>query len=162
MIIISKKFLLLLPFIALIFVAVVSSVTIANQDFDGLFTMNTHIGEHFTEVWSCYQSKPLGCNKLYWEDNSDGELILVYYDDSNLMSYESNAWQYAINILNTTYLYKFYEEDGNLIVLTNDITMRNLPPYLVGVSNDDGSKAVFVGGYNLGELKTYAKSIEFR
>jgi hypothetical protein len=40
--------------------------------------------------------------------------------------------------------------------------MRNLPEYVVGVTNDDGSKVVFVGGYDLNMLKKYAKSVEFK
>jgi hypothetical protein len=28
--------------------------------------------------------------------------------------------------------------------------------------NNDGSKVVFVGGYNLDDLKSYADSVEFR
>ena len=46
--------------------------------------------------------------------------------------------------------------------MTNDIGMRNMPPYLVGTANDDGSEAVFVGGHNLNDLKRYAHSVEFK
>ena len=43
----------------------------------------------------------------------------------------------------------------------NDLGMHNVPEYLVGVTNDDGSKMVFVGGYDLNMLKSYANSVKF-
>ena len=37
-----------------------------------------------------------------------------------------------------------------------------MPQYLVGKVNEDGSKAVFVGGFDLNNLKKSADSIEFK
>ena len=90
------------------------------------------------------------------------EFVVYYYNNSLLVEGESNALQHSLNGLNTSYLYKIEQNDGNLFVLTNDIGMRNMPPYLVGTANDDGSEVVFVGGYNLNDLKRYAHSVEFK
>lgn len=129
--------------------------------------MDLPIGQEYSDISWCYSNKRLGCAAEYWEKDAgceiDGdEAAIFYYDNSLLVGGESNAYQHAVDDLTKTYLYKAYQKDGNLLVLKNDIGMRNLPEYLVGVGNDDGSKAVFVGGYNLDELKTYAKSIEFK
>ena len=48
------------------------------------------------------------------------------------------------------------------MILTNDIDMRKMPPYLVGKESPDGSEAVFVGSRNLDDAKHYANTIEFR
>ena len=93
----------------------------STQNFDGLFTMDVPIGQHY---------------------NNDG-------------------WCWASGGLNTSYMYHINQNDGNFFVLTNDIGMRNIPPYLVGVANDDGSEVVFVGGYNLNDLIKRADSVEF-
>ena len=90
------------------------------------------------------------------------DIIVCYYNDSYLVEGESNAWQHAVNGLTTSYFYQVVQDDGNLLVLTNDIGMKMMPPYLVGVKNNDGSKAVFVGGYHLDNLKNYANSVEFK
>lgn len=92
----------------------------------------------------------------------DDDIMICYYNDSYLVEGESNAWQHAVNALTTSYLYEIAQDDGNSLVLTNDIGMRMMPPYLVGVKNDDASKAVFVGGYHLDDLKKYANSVEFK
>lgn len=139
----------------------------STQDFDGLFTMNVPLGHHYSDVAWCRSNGALGCAKEYWEDDSgceiDGnEMVCYFYDNSQLVEGESNAWQHAVNDLTVSYLYKVYQDDGNSLVLTNDIGMRNMPPYLVGKVNEDGSKAVFVGGYNLNNLKKSADSIEFK
>ncbi len=138
----------------------------SNQDFDGLFTMDVPLGQHYSDVAWCWANGALGCAKEYWEDNAgceiDGdEIVIYYYNNSLLVEGESNAWQHAINDLTTSYLYEIYQNDGDSILLTNDIGMSNMPPYLIGKVNDDGSKAVFVGGYNLDVLKKYSDSIEF-
>ena len=39
--------------------------------------------------------------------------------------------------------------------------MRNVPKYVVGLTNDDGSEVVFVGGYDLNNLNQYVNSIRF-
>ena len=74
---------------------------------------------------------------------------------------ESNTWEHVINNLMGSYLYKFYQKDGNKLILTNDLGMRNVPKYVVGLTNDDGSEVVFVGGYDLNNLKQYVNSIRF-
>ena len=167
MIVISKKVSLLLIIIVLSLIIGLSSLAFANQDFDGLFTMNVPIGQHYSDVAYCKPNGELGSAKEYWEDNSnckidEDEMVIYYYNNSLLVQGESNAWQHAVDDLTSSYLYKFYQEDGNLLVLTNDIGMRNLPKYVVGQTTDDGSEAVFVGGYNLDTLKNYANSIEFK
>ena len=139
----------------------------STQDFDGLFTMNVPLGQHYSDVAWCRSNGALGCAKEYWEDDAgceiDGnEMVCYYYDNSQLVEGESNAWQHAVNDLTVSYLYKVYQKDGNSLVLTNDIGMRNMPQYLVGKVNEDGSKVVFVGGYDLNNLKKSADSIEFK
>ena len=139
----------------------------STYDFDGLFTMDLPMGQEYSDMSWCLDNKRLSCAAEYWEKDAgceiDGdEAVMFYYDDSLLVNGESNAFEHAVNVLTRTYLYKLYQKDGDLLILTNDIDMQNLPKYLVGVSNDDGSKAVFVGGYNLNELKAYASSIKFK
>ncbi len=139
----------------------------STYDFEGLFTADLPIGQEYSDVSWCHSNKRLSCAAEYWENNAgceiDGdEAVMFYYDDSLLVNGEQNAYQHAVNVLTKTYLYKFYQKEGNLLILTNDIGMNNLPEYLVGVGNDDGSKAVFVGGYNLEKLKSYASSIKFK
>lgn len=139
----------------------------STQNFNGLFSMDIPLGQHYSDVSWCKANGALGCAAEYWEDNAgceldDNEFIVYYYDNSLLVEGESNVWQHAINDLTISYFYKIKEKDGNLVVLTNDIDMQNTPPYLVGISKDDGSEAVFVGGHNLNDLKSRAKSIEFR
>lgn len=164
---ISKKFLLLIPFLALILVATLATFSLANQDFDGLFTMNTQIGTHYSDIAYCLPNGALGCQKEFWEDNSGCEIngdeqVVYYYDNSCLVNGESDAWQHALNTLTGTYMYNVSQNDGNLVILTNDLGAKNIPPYIVGVSNNDGSKAVFVGGFYLENLKTSANSVEFK
>ena len=138
----------------------------STQDFDGLFKMKVPLGQHYSnEAW-CWSSGALGCKNEYWEKNADceldgNEMVILYYNNSLLSDGESNAWQHTINGLTTSYFYEIYQNDGNLIILTNDMGMRNMPTYLVGKVNDDGSEVVFVGGHNLDNLKKYASSIEF-
>ena len=139
----------------------------STYDFDGLFAMDVPAGQHYSDVAWCRANGALGCAREYWEDNAgceiDGnEFVVYYYNNSQLVEGESNAWQHAINDLTGSYLYTVYQDDGDSIILTNDIGMRNMPQYLVGKVNGDGSKVVFVGGYDLDDLKKYADSIEFK
>ena len=139
----------------------------STYDFDGHFTMNVPLGKHYSDVAWCRPNGALGCAAEYWEDGAGCELdknefVVYYYNNSLLVEGESNALQHSLNGLNTSYLYKIEQNYGNLFVLTNDIGMRNMPPYLVGTANDDGSEAVFVGGHNLNDLKRYAHSVEFK
>ena len=164
---IKKKWLLLMVILALVCVTAVNSFATSSQDFVGLFTMDVPLGQHYSDLTWCYSNKALGCTKQYCEDNSDcviGEkdFAVYYYDDSRLSVGESNAAEHALHVLTTTFIYDFYQSDGDLIILHNNISMRNLPEYVVGVTNDDGSKVVFVGGYDLNMLKKYAKSVEFK
>ena len=167
MIIIGKKFLLLIPILALIIVMMLATFPLVTQNFDDLFTMNTQIGKHYSDVAYCLPNGALGCQKEYWEENSgceinDDECVVYYYDNSWLVDGESNAWQHAINTLTGTYLYNISQEEGDLAILTNDLGARNMPPDLVGVSNNDGSKVVFVGGFYLENLKACANSVVFK
>ena len=138
----------------------------STQNFDGLFTMDVPIGQHYNNDGWCWASGGLGCAKEYWEENAgceidNDEMVVYYYDTSVLVDGESNTVQHALKTLNTSYMYHINQNDGNFFVLTNDIGMRNIPPYIVGVANDDGSEVVFVGGYNLNDLIKRADSVEF-
>jgi len=139
----------------------------STQDFDGLFTMKVPFGKHYSNVAWCLPSGRLGCLNEYWDDDDvdcnigEDEMVIYYYNNSRLLEYESNAWRHTTDTLTKSYLYYFYQNDGNLVVLKNDIGMKMLPEYVVGVSNDDGSEVVFVGGYDLNMLKNYARSVEF-
>lgn len=164
---IKKKWLLLMVILALVCVTAVNSFATSSQDFDGLFTMDVPLGQHYSDLTWCHSNKALGCTKQYCEDNSDcvigeDDFAVYYYDDSTLPVGESNAADHAVHVLTTTFIYDFYQSDGDLIILHNNIDMRNLPEYVVGVRNDDSSKVVFVGGYDLNMLKKYAKSVEFK
>ena len=108
----------------------------------------------------------MGCAKEYWERDAGceidrDEIVIYYYDNSLVCDGESNAWQHAINDLTTSYLYEIYQNDGDSIVLINYLGMRNMPPYLVGKVNNDGSQVVFVGGHNLDDLKKCANTVKF-
>ena len=164
---IKKKLLLLMVILALVCVTAVNSFATSSQDFDGLFTMDVPLGQHYSDLGWCHSNKPLGCTKQYCEDNSncvigEDDFAVYYYDDSQLSVGESNAADHSLYVLTTTFLYDFYQSDGDMIILHNDIGMQNLPEYVVGVRNDDSSKAVFVGGYDLDMLKKYANSVEFK
>ena len=162
----KKVILILIIIMALISIIAVTSIK-SSQDFDGLFKMNIPIGQHFTDVAYCLPNGALGCSREYLDDNTgceleDDDIMICYYNDSYLVEGESNAWQHAVNGLTTSYFYQIAQNDGDLLVLTNDMGMKMMPPYLVGVKTADGSKAVFVGGYHLDDLKNYANSVEFR
>ena len=162
----KKVILILIIIMAFISMVAVTSIK-STQDFDGLFSMNIPIGQHFMDVAYCLPNGALGCSREYLDEDTGCELeqddiIVCYYNDSYLVEGESNAWQHAVNGLTTSYFYQVVQDDGNLLVLTNDIGMKMMPPYLVGVKNNDGSKAVFVGGYHLDNLKNYANSVEFK
>lgn len=138
----------------------------STYDFEELFTMELPRGQNYWNVAWCHPNGGLGCHKEYWERDAGceinpGEVVIYYYDTSLLPDGQSNVGQYAVNVLTTSYLYYFYKNDGDLVVLRNDIGMTNVPQYLVGTISEDGSEAVFVGGYDLGDLKEYARSVEF-
>ena len=139
----------------------------SSQDFDGNFTMDVGFGKHYEDVSWCRPNGALGCAGEYWEDDAgcdleENDIVVYYYDNSLLVDGESNAWQHAVNDLTMSYLYEIVQDDGDLVVLKTDIYMHNTAPYLVGKSNADGSKAVFIGGYHPDELKKYADSVEFK
>lgn len=162
----GKKILLAIVILALISITVVFAFQNNTQDFDGNFAMNVPIGKQYYDIAYCLPNGRLGSTMEYWDANSgcqmtEDEIVVYYYDDSYLVAGENNALEHAINTLTTSYLYKFSQNDGNLMILTNDIGMRNMPPYIVGVVNDDASKVVFVGGYHLDNLKYYANSVKF-
>ena len=165
---IKKKWLILIVILALIGVTAVNSFATSSQDFDGLFTMDVPIGQHYSDSAWCFSNKPLGCAKQYTEDDDPNcvidkdEFAVYYYDNSQLVSGESSAAEHAGNVLTTSFIYEVYQRDGDLLILHNDIGMTNLPEYLVGVTNNDGSKVVFVGGYDLGMLKSYASSVKLK
>lgn len=138
----------------------------STYDFEGLFTIDLPSGQDYWNVAWCHPGGALGCHKEYWERDAGceinpGEVVIYYYDTSLLPDGQSNVGQYAVNVLNTTYLYYFYQNDGDLVVLRNDIGMRRVPQYMVGTINEDGSEAVFVGGCDLDVLKEYARTVEF-
>ena len=137
------------------------------RDFDGNFTMKVPMGKKYYDVSYCLPNGRLGSAMEYWDVDSgcemaQNDIVVYYYDDSYLVDGETDAWQHAIHTLTTSYLYKYSQKDGNLVILTNDVGMRNMPPYIVGIANNDASKVVFVGGYNLNDLKYYANSVKFK
>lgn len=163
--VINKKFLgvILIVVIVLIIIMPINST----QDFDGLFTMNVPLTQHYSNVAWCRANGALGCANEYWEDSAgceiDGdEMVIYYYNGSLLGSGESNTLKHVLNGLTTSYLYELNKTDGDLIILTNDISMRNMPTYLVGKQNEGGSEVVFVGGYDLDNLKNHANSVKFK
>ncbi len=112
--------------------------------------MDVPLGQHYSDVAWYWANGAVGCVKEYWEDNAgceiDGnELVIYYYDNSQLVEGESNVWQHAINDLTTSSFYEIYQNDGDSILLINDIEMSNMRPYLIGKVNDDESKVIFVG-----------------
>lgn len=152
--------------IAFIALFALSSLNFASQDFDGLFTMDVPLGQHYSNVAWCKPSGGLGCLNEYWEDNAgcdieEGDMVIYYYNNSGLVDNEANAREHALNTLTTSYMYEYNGNDGDLIVLTNDIDMKAMPPYLVGKSSGDDSEIAFVGGKNLDDIKRYAGTIEF-
>ena len=162
----NKKFLIVIVILVLILIFAFSSLISANQDFDGKFTMNVPLGKHYSNVAWCLPNGGLGCEGEYREDNADcdieeGDIVIYYYNNSLLVEGESNALEHALNGLTTSYFYQFDSRDGELYILTNDIGMKALPPFLVGKSNHDGSEVVFVGGNNLNDVKHFATTIEF-
>ncbi len=163
----GKKLGVLCIVLLLVSVTVVFAVQNNTQDFDGNFTMNVPIGKEYYDASYCLPNGRLGCVMEYWDVNSgcqmaDDDIVMYYYDNSCLVKGETNAWQHAIDTLTTSYLYKPYQNEGNLVILTNDIGMSNMPPYIVGVTNNDQSKVVFVGGYHLDDLKHYANTVKFK
>ncbi|MEE1133262.1 MAG: hypothetical protein UHW60_00690 [Methanobrevibacter sp.] len=154
--------------LALMAIMAVSSFATATQDFDGLFTMEVPIGEHYSDAAWCYSNKPLGCAKEYLKDDDpngvidEDEFAVYYYDNSQVSGEYSNAADYSTYVLTTSFVYKFYQSEGDMLVFYNDIGMTNLPKYVVGVRSDDNSKAVFVGGYDLDNLKYYANTVKFK
>ncbi|MGX8694292.1 MAG: hypothetical protein ACSW71_05225, partial [Methanobrevibacter sp.] len=130
----KKVILILMIILALTSIMAVTSFK-SNQDFDGLFTMDIPAGQHFTDVAYCLPNGALGCSREYLDDNTGCELeqddiMIFYYNDSYLVKGESNAWQHAVNDLTTSYFYQVVQDDGNSLVLTNDLGMKVMPPYL--------------------------------
>jgi len=163
---VNKKVLFAIMIFAIVFLTAQFALSHSNQDFDGHFTMDVPFGKHYSDVAWCRANGALGCKCEYWEDDAgceldDGEIIVYYYNNSLLVEGESNAWQHAVNDLTTSYLYDIYQNDGKSLILTSDLGMRNMPPYLVGKVNHDGSKAVFVGSRSLDDAMHYADTIEF-
>ena len=162
----NKKVLIVIVILGVILLFAFSSLISANQDFDGKFTMNVPLGNHYSDVAWCLPNGALGCKGEYREDNAgcdieNGDIVVYYYNNSLLAEGESNALEHALNGLTTSYLYQFDSRDGDLYILTNDIGMNALPPFLAGKSNDDGSEVVFVGGTSLNDVKHFAATIEF-
>ncbi len=163
----GKKILIGIVILILISMFLLFAFQNNTQDFDGNFEMNVPLGKQYYDCAYCLPNGRLGCVKEYWDVNSgcamgENDIVAYYYDNSCLDEGESNVWQHAIDTLTTSYLYKQSGNDGNMVILTNNISMTNMPPYLAGKVNDNQSKVVFVGGYNLDDLKHYANSIEFK
>lgn len=162
----NRKALVILMILAIVALVAIFALNPSSQDFDGHFTMDVPLAKHYRDVAYCLPSGSLGCKCEYWEDNAgcdikDGDIVIYYYNNSLLAEGESNAFEHAINGLTTSYLYQAHQ-DGNLVVLTNDIDMKGMPPYLAGKSTQNGDEAVFVGGRNLNDVKRYADTIEFK
>lgn len=164
----SKKTLfIIIVILAFIGLVAVHSIQPSRENFEDLFEMDVPQGQHFEDKAVCLPNGRLGCTKEFWEVNSGCEMgkndiVVYYYDNSCLVDGESNAWEHAIFALTKSYLYEPYKREDNLVILTNDLGSSSMPPFIVGTHNDDGSKVVFVGGYNLDDLMKYAKSIEFK
>lgn len=162
----GKKILVAIAILALISIIALFAFQNNAQDFDGDFTMNVPMGKQYYDASYCLPNGRLGCVKEYWDVNTgcemgENDIVVYYYDNTCLVEGETNAWQHAIGTLTTSYFYKSYQDEGNLVILSNDIGMRNMPLYIVGVANEDASKVVFVGGYHLDDLKHYANSVKF-
>lgn len=163
---INKKtimFIIILIIVAL-FLIMPSSST---YDFEGLFTIDLPPGQNYWNVAWCHEGGGLGCKNEYWErdagcDINGKEVVVYYYNGSLLEPGQTDVGQYAVDTLNKSYIYQFYQSDGDLIVLKNDIGMHAVPPFMVGKISDDRSEAVFVGGCNLDDLKEYSRSVEFK
>lgn len=162
----NKKLLIVIVILAIVLLIFSFPLNLFAQDFEGHFTMNVPMGKQYRDIAYCLPNGGLGSIAEYWEVNTDceiddGDIVVYYYNNSLLVEGESSAWQHALNGLTTSYLYQRAPDDGDLVILTNDVDMRRMPPYLAGKSNDDGSEAVFVGGRNLDDVKRYASTIEF-
>ena len=162
----SKKLLVTFIILSLISLTAVYTIQSNNYDFEGLFSMNVPFGKEYEDIAYCFPNGRLGCAKEYWDVSSgcqmsENEIVIFYYDDSYLVDGETNTLNHAINTLTTSYFYEFLPREDNLMILTTDIGLKDMPPYLVGVVNNDKTEVVFVGGYHLNELKNYANSIKF-
>lgn len=162
----NKKILAAIIILSIVSLMCVFSISMSAKNFDGHFTMNVPMGKQYRDIAYCLPNGGLGSIAEYWDVNTnceieDGDIVIYYYNNSLLSDGESSAWQHALNGLTTSYLYQRAPDDGNLVILTNDIDMKGMPPYLAGKSNEDGSEAVFVGGRNLNDVKLYANTIEF-
>lgn len=163
----NKKVLLIIVLLAIIIFMAQFVVGHPRQDFDGHFTMDVPFNCHYSNVAWCWDGGGLGCRCEYWEDYagcelSDGEMIVFYYNESLLCDDETSLLRQTINTLNKTYMYQVWPAEGDLMILTNDLDMKNVPPYLVGKESYDGSEIVFVGCRNLDDAKQYANTIEFK
>lgn len=163
----NKKVLLIVMIFAIIALFALFGISCSNQDFDGHFTMDVPFGKHYSDTAYCLPNGGLGCKCEYWEDSAgceieDGDIVIYYYNNSILSDGESNALEHALNGLTTSYLYQLAQSDGDLIILTNDIDMRKLPPFLAGKSSENGDEIVFVGGRDLDNVKHYADTIKFK
>ncbi len=162
----NRKVFIIIIILTVISLTAVFAINVSNQDFDGHFTMDVPLGKHYRDVAYCLPNGGLGCKCEYWEDNAgcdieDGDIVIYYYNNSLLVDGESNALEHAMSALTTSYFYQ-PSKDGDLIVLTNDVDMRKLPPFMAGKSTENGDEVVFVGGRNLDDVKHFANTIEFK
>ena len=163
----NKKVLSIIIIVAVIVLMAQFVMALSNQDFDGHFSMNVPFAKHYSDTAYCWPNGGLGCKCEYWEDNAgcdieNGDIVVYYYNNSLLSEGESNALEHAIRGLTTSYLYKMAQNSGDLIILTNDLDMTKMPPFLAGKSTPDGDEVVFVGGRNLDDVKHYANTIKFK
>lgn len=163
----NKKVLAIAVILAVILVMAIFKVTPYSQDFDGHFTMEVPFPKHYSDVSWCWSNKALGCTAEYQADDfncaiGDRDIIVYYYNSSHLSNGESNLLEYVVNGLTTTYLFKEYQRDGDLVILTNDLGMSMVPTFLVGKCSQTGDEVVFVGGRDLEYVKHFARTIEFK
>lgn len=165
----NKKIMTIILILVFVFaMSHVNSFTSKNHDFDGYFTMDVPGDYNFKDVSWCLPNGALGCSDEFTDENRDclyrnESIIVYYYNDSVLLDGESDVLNHALGTLTSSYFYNYVGNDGELIILTQEYDdMGMFSKYLVGVSNEKDNEVVFVGGPDLGEVKRYAETIEFK
>ena len=140
------------------FVAVLAmgSVSAANHDFDGYFSMDIPKGTTFEkEDMSTNEGGVKMIDVVYMNDD-----LMVEYSDNPAFSNESSVYVYQTTFELVNYdLTQCYEtQDGNVTLLKPKVVDdEHFPMAFVG----DGNKIVMVAGKDSDSIKKMAKSVEF-